>query len=51
MLLDEHGNFAGCELDSEVFTTAEPDRFFTAASQVLRRSSDSTRNEELKAAA
>lgn len=50
VLFDQYRKFVGCHLHSDVFRTAEPDFLLTFASQVIIPNSDTTRDEEVRAA-
>lgn len=51
MLVDQHRKLVGCDLDSDILSTAEPDLHFTFALRRLSPSSDITGAEEVRAAA
>lgn len=51
MLLDQHGNLAGCNFDSNFLSAAEHDLLLAIASQVLNRNSDIVGEDEVRAAA
>lgn len=47
VLLDQHRNFAGCDLNSDAPSAEKPDLFLTFALRVLDPLSATTRDEEV----